>query len=88
MSQQKIKYDKEIAGYVPKILIEISDSDNTHIEDLQFPECKEDLRDENLEEKNPSSDSEINAWDHEITENNSDERCYSKKDSHKMRKKS
>lgn len=38
------------------------------------------MRVENLEEKNPHSDSEINASDENITENNGDKNYYSGKD--------
>ncbi|KAF8771706.1 hypothetical protein HNY73_019086 [Argiope bruennichi] len=49
-------------------------------DDLQFPEYDADLSDENLEQKNHRSDSEITASDDEMTENNSDENCYMGKD--------
>ncbi|KAF8795197.1 hypothetical protein HNY73_003073 [Argiope bruennichi] len=62
-----------------KILNEDSDSE-VFEDDLQFPEYDADLSDENLEQENYSRDSEITASDDEITENNSDENCYTGKD--------
>ncbi|KAF8788633.1 hypothetical protein HNY73_006654 [Argiope bruennichi] len=74
--KQYFKDHKEMVDYIMKILNEDSDSED----DLQFPEYDADLSDENLEQKNHSSDSEITASDGEMTENNSDENCYTGKD--------
>ncbi|KAF8789933.1 hypothetical protein HNY73_005029 [Argiope bruennichi] len=77
--KQYFKDHKEMVDYLMKILNEDSDSEVIG-DDLQFPEYDADLSDENLEQENPSSDSEITVSDDEITENNSDENCYTGKD--------
>ncbi|KAF8777363.1 hypothetical protein HNY73_014232 [Argiope bruennichi] len=77
--KQYFKDHKEMVDYLMNILNE--DSDSEDIEDvIQFPEYDADLSDENLEQENHSSDSEITASDDEITENNSDGNCYTGKD--------
>ncbi|KAF8766567.1 hypothetical protein HNY73_019616 [Argiope bruennichi] len=65
--KQYFKVHNEMVDYLMKTLNE--DSDTEDIEDgLQFPEYDADLSDENLEQENHSSDSEITASDDEMTE--------------------
>ncbi|KAF8788012.1 PiggyBac transposable element-derived protein like [Argiope bruennichi] len=58
--KQYFKDHKEMVDYLMKIFNEDSDSEDIE-DDLQFPEYDADLSDENLEQENPSGDSEIDG---------------------------
>ena len=74
MSKQKkyFKDNKEMVDYHLKILNECYSDDDID-EDLQFLECDAGLTDENLEQHNHSSDSEMYASNDVSFENNTGE---------------